>query len=194
MPRISLLAQLVPLLALFLTSCTSSSLEVRKGADPNPFVGADAFTLESIQYVDLQVDGVPEADYVAELDAEAKAEWDNDKGQRLYQVMLEAAQDAAGGGLEITAEGSGRESFRIRPVVTEIESGYYRIPAWNAVTRIFITFEILDSDGTVADELYGHDAEAFDAMFNPTISGRMGSVAKSLGRMLGDYLKVRVGT
>lgn len=183
-------ASLIPaLVCVALASCgTSSQFKVVKQAAPNPFVGVEAFAIDPIQYVDLHVDGKAEAEYTAGFDQEKKAAWEGDK-QNIHKVFAEYVVDASGEGVRL----DDAATCRLRPIVREVESGYYRIPAWNAVTKIFMTVEITDSSGQVADEVFCSDGAAFDAVFNPTVGGRLGSVAKSLGKMVGNYLAERTG-
>jgi hypothetical protein len=173
-----------------LTSCgTGAYLEVRQTSETGTYRGVEKISFRPIEYVDLIVDGDPEADYVADLDAEERYDWQRDK-QRIEEIFVEVARLAAGEEIEIV-EGDAEAPFEVRPVIGEIETGYYRIPAWNAVTRILMTVEILDRKGQVRDVLELGDGAAFDALANPTVGGRLGSVAKSLGRMVGEYLRER---
>jgi len=183
-------ASLIPaLVCVALASCgTSAQFKIVKQADPNPLVGVQAFAIDPIRYVDLHVDGKTEAEYTADFDAEKKAAWEEDK-QNVYKVFAEYVADASGNGIRIDETAA----CRLRLIVREMDSGYYRIPAWNAVTKIFMTVELTDPSGEVADEVFCSDGAAFDAVFNPTVGGRLGSVAKSLGKMVGDYLAERTG-
>ena len=131
------------------------------------------------------MDDKPEAEFIASHKAES---WEEAKVQ-INEIFAQAMKNADVG----TVSFSDSPSFRVRPIVSAIETGYYRIPAWNAVTRIHMTVQVLDAAGQVADELFLLDSVSFDAVGGKvTVKGRLGLVAQSLGDMLGDYLEERV--
>lgn len=174
-------------LCLLFSSCTAAQTAVIRSAEPNPFVGAEGFAFEDVAYIDLQVDGRTEQEYLSELDAEEQVDWSEDK-QRIQSVIEESAAEEGEGVLHFFDSAP----FRIRPIIRKIESGYYRIPAWSAVTKVFVTFEITDAEGQVADVIQCNDSVAFEVFANPTVSGRLESAARAIGDLLAEYLESRV--
>ncbi len=168
----------------------ASHLEVLRQATPNPFEKAAAFSVLPIRMSSLTVDGMPEAEFKNSKRAEAVASWDTDKKSVNDMFLKTLVETAKRSGIEVS-ESSSSAPFTIEPRIDAIETGYYRIPAWNAVTRITVNMKILDKNGNVLDEVLVKDSAAFD-VFSPDTGGRMRAVARVIGEQAAVYLDSRV--
>lgn len=179
------LESLAILLFLPFTSC-GTPWTVLKAADPNPFVDQKEFKLLPLEYVDLRVDGKTEAEHVAALKADGTS-WAADKAAIQANFRSAIAARAASKSLSLGDAGA----YVLKPTVKTIETGYYRIPAWNAVSRIQLHLQIVDSGGQVLDEIRIEPSIPWD-IFNPATGGRLRSAAVRMGTWAADYLVKRV--
>ena len=74
-----------------------------------------------------------------------------------------------------------------------IDTGYYRIPAWNAVSRVNYNVSITDRSGKRIDQVEAVHGIPFDAILAPSTSGRLQKVAAMLGDSVGEYVVERTG-
>ena len=151
--------------AALLAGCVSHVTVLRQ-ADPNPMTKAAAFSVQPIRMDPLIVDGKSEAEYRSSKAPDAVASWDADKksvNDEFLKSLMETAQDYA---IEVT-ESSASAPFTIVPTIHAIDTGYYRIPAWNAVTKISVNLKIMDKQGAVLDEFAVENSAPFDALFAP---------------------------
>ena len=178
---------------LLVAGCVSiEPYNVVKSAEANPFAGQKQFVLEPIRFVDLFVDGRRESDFLAARKGDAsKKSWESDKEGINERFHASLAQRAEKSGISIL-NAAGAAPFTIRPTVSRIETGYYRIPAYTAITRIMMKVELIDAKGVVQDEIYVEHGVAFDAIANPSTGGRMRTAAKAIGNKAGLYLRKRV--
>ena len=163
-----------------------------KQATPSPFAGQKSFSVRPIQYVDLVVDGRPEPKHRSRLDPESVRAWEEDLKAIKTLFVGTLIAKAAGYGISVTTE-EGSAPFAIQPTVSRIETGYYRIPAFNAVTVIELTFQILGSDGTVLDEVFVINKFPWD-ITNPSTGGRLRKVAEFHGISVASYLSSRTSS
>lgn len=185
-------AFLIGSLALLATAC-SSPVQVTRQASPNPFDATASFAIQPIEFVDLTIDDKPEADYYAASDdAEKEANWREIKANVWNEFATSLIGELRGDSVKVAVAGEGEAQFAIASTVSRVDSGYYRIPAWNAVTRIYMTVQIRDASGQVLDEIKTHDSASYDLIANPTINGRMKTVARALGDAVAGYLAERV--
>jgi hypothetical protein len=191
---------LTVLLALLPIACTSASFEVIKSADPSPYSKASAFSIQPVRYVDLKVDDKPEADFIATQKAGEADKWAVIKTniQEAFSKKLAAELAVAGVagspgapvGAAEAASGSG-SAFSIEASIDTIETGYYRIPAWNAVARIYMTLRIVGAGGQVIDEIRLMDRKGFDAIAAPTANIRLTNVADALAAAVAAHIVAR---
>src|SRR6185436_3871044 len=126
---------LIITMAMLLVGCAGSKTNVVKSANPNPFQHQKEFVVEPVRYVDLVVDEKPEKEFLAGKNAESLASWAADK-KAVDEVFRKTVIEEAGrAGITVRHPGSAAYCA-IRPTIKWVETGYYRIPAWNAVTRI----------------------------------------------------------
>jgi hypothetical protein len=193
----SIRSLLAVVLALLPIGCTSASFEVIRSVDPSPYSKTSAFSIKPIRYVDLRVDDTPEADFIAGKTSDESDKWEVIKAniQNRFSTML-AAELAMGGvagtpgataGVAEAAAGAGG-AFSIEPSIDQIETGYYRIPAWNAVARIYMTLRIVGAGGQVVDELRLMDRKGFDAISASTANIRLTNVADALAAAVAGHI------
>ena len=186
-------------LALLPIGCTSASFEVMRTVDPSPYSKTSAFSIKPIRYVDLKVDDKPEAEFVAGQDEKAD-KWELIKAniQERFSTKL-AAELAVGGVAGVAGATVGVAEaastvwgpFSIEPSIDQIETGYYRIPAWNALARIYMTLRIVGAGGQVVDEIRLMDRKGFDAMFASTANIRLTNVADALAAAVAEHIIAR---
>jgi len=179
MPHLPLLTCL---LILPLGSCISH-WEVTKASEPNPIVGHQWFKLIDIGYSQLTVDSSPEDIFMADMDAFQLEDWQADKEAIKSKFALAFQEHAGRYSIELGDTGD----YTIRPTVTAIETGPYQFPAYRAVSRIYLTLEILDPSGRTIDEIKMNPEFPWD-FFNAPWSGRLRSLATQLGTRAGEYL------
>ena len=173
-----------------LTSCSSPLVTPLHQANPNPMVGAKRFEIRDVEYVNLMVDGKSEAAYKAGIGQESFADWDEDK-HWIAKYFNDNVKNSAGSDGILVSPGDRSAPFVIVPTVSMIDTGYYRIPAWNAVSRVNYRVRILDRSGKRIDELEAVHGIPFDAIFAPSTSGRLQNVAERLGEAVGEYVVER---
>jgi hypothetical protein len=98
-----------------------------------------------------------------------------------------AGTPGATAGVAEAAAGAGG-AFSIEPSIDQIETGYYRIPAWNAVARIYMTLRIVGAGGQVVDELRLMDRKGFDAISASTANIRLTNVADALAAAVAGHI------
>ncbi|MCA8956535.1 MAG: hypothetical protein KDC87_10710 [Planctomycetes bacterium] len=79
----------------------------------------------------------------------------------------------------------------LRAKITRLDTGYYRIPAFNAVSRVPVDVTITDASGEVLDQVAFVRGVRFD-VFNPSTGGRLRSAANQVGADIAAYLAARV--
>jgi hypothetical protein len=176
----------MPIIASLVAGCASTPVE----SGPSNIRGVKEFTLEPVKYENLAVDDLKEEAYKAKKDQNHLREWEDDKEAIKSRFATSLTETAVPAGLTISDSSSGQH-YRIRPVVTKIDTGYYRIPAWSAVTRIYMHITILDPAGKTVDETDAQGSKTFDAMLAPDAGGRLRSSATELGEKYGRYLEKR---
>ncbi|HZN40523.1 MAG TPA: hypothetical protein VFD82_17090 [Planctomycetota bacterium] len=188
-------------LALLPIGCTSASFEVIRSVDPSPYSKASAFAIQPIRYVDLKVDDKPEADFIASRKSGEEADkWgvikaniqDRFSKKLSAELAIAGVAGAAGAtvGVAEAAAGAG-SAFSIEPSIETIETGYYRIPAWNAVARIYMTLRIVGPGGQVVDEIRLMDRKGFDAIAASTANIRLTNVADALAAAVAEHIVER---
>lgn len=173
-----------------LTSCAPTFITPLHQASPNPMAGAKRFEIRDVEYVNLMVDGKSETVYKAGIGQEAFADWDEDK-YWIAKYFTDNVKSTAGSEGVSVSQNDRSAPFVIVPTVSMIDTGYYRIPAWNAVSRVNYRVRILDRSGKRIDELEAVHGIPFDAMFAPSTSGRLQNVAEALGEAVGEYVVER---
>lgn len=173
---------------LFMSCTACSSWTVITQADPNPLPGVKAFQLQSLEFVNLKVDNKPEAEFLAKKTADQKKSWEADKTaiQRLFRQSLRERTGDAGISL-----GGTTAPFTLRATISSIETGYYRMPAFMAISRVNVHVQILDASGGVVDEILLEHGVPFDVVTYPSSGGRLRVGAKWAGIYAADYLKDR---
>jgi len=175
-------------------ACASASVKVVTQASPNPFSKSSVFHVQRLQFVDLKVDGRTEAEYMEQGKEDArekKAEqWSEIKTNVQDRFATTVAAALRGEGI-VVADGAGSGAFVVQPIVDQVETGYYRIPAWNAVARIYMTLKILGPDQSVVEELRLSDRCGFDAISHPTANIRLLTIAESLAEVAAEHIAER---
>ncbi len=175
-----------------LASCAPNLVTPVSQANPNPLVGAKRFEVKDVRYVDLRVDGKSEDAYKAGIGEEAWSDWDEDKRWIARYFVDHVQSSAAAGGVQVQTDDPGAP-FVIVPTVSMIDTGYYRIPAWNAVSRVNYNVSITDRSGKRIDQVEAVHGIPFDAILAPSTSGRLQKVAAMLGDSVGEYVVERTG-
>jgi hypothetical protein len=183
--------KLINLLTILITASLISGCATGPNeSGPSNIRGVKEFTLEPVKYENLTVDDLKEDDYKAKKDQNHLQEWEADKDAIKSRFSTSLTEAAAKAGLTISDSAAGQH-YTIRPVITKIDTGYYRIPAWNAVTRIYMHITVLDTAGKAIDETDAQGSKSFDAMLAPDSGGRLRTSATELGEKYGRYLEKR---
>jgi hypothetical protein len=167
----------------------ASPVKVLKEAAPNPFTKNTAYTVDPIEYVSLTVDGKPEAQFLARKSDETD-KWEqikvntNSVFRENFETYLRSHHIRA-----VTQ--SEPSDFHVRPTVGQMETGYYRIPAWNAVARIFMNVKVVDPAGQVVEEFEIMQEAGFDAITASTTNIRLSQAARRLGSLTAGHLVKR---
>ena len=175
--------------AILATSCGGAGLTVVKSAGKAAFAGQKNFSSQPIAITNLQVDGKPEAEFLARKNAKFMSGWEADKSSLDVNFQKSLQERAAKSGITIVSGNAA--PFTIHPTISWIETGYYRIPAWNAISRIKMNVTITDSKGAVLEELNMEDKMHMDVMLAPDSGGRLRGIARMLGARLANYLKTQ---
>ncbi|MEP4076182.1 hypothetical protein [Haloferula sp.] len=173
-----------------LSSCGSSMITPLSQANPNPLVGAKQFEIKDVKYTNLMVDGKSEEAYMVGIGQESHADWAEDK-KWIAQYFGDHVQSSTADEGISAKRGHSSAPFVIVPTVSMIDTGYYRIPAWNAVSRVNFRVKITDRSGKKIDEIEAVHGIPFDAIFAPSTSGRLQNVSKTLGDAVGAYIAER---
>ncbi|HZN40524.1 MAG TPA: hypothetical protein VFD82_17095 [Planctomycetota bacterium] len=171
-------------LVLLLIGCTSS-FEVIRSVDPSPYSKTSAFSIKPIRYVDLEVDGKPEVDYIASQKFDERA----DKWDVLKASIEEHFTKRLAAELGVVPEAASATSgvFSIEPSVDQIETGFYRSGTWKDVARIDMTLRVVGAGGQVVDEIRLSDRQGFDEMF-ATANIRLTKVAQALAASAAQHI------
>jgi hypothetical protein len=182
--RISLLS--IPLIATLFTGCATTPKE----SGPSNIRGVKEFTLEPVKIENITVDDLKEEDFKAKKEPNQVRQWEEDKDAVKSRFATSLKKTVAQSGLTISDSAAGQH-YTIRPVVTKIDTGYYRIPAWNAVTRVYVHITVLDPADKAVDETEAQGSKMFDAIAAPDTGGRLRSSASEAGEKYGQYLEKR---
>jgi hypothetical protein len=167
------------------------------GCETNPIVvgaskiqGVKEFYLEPANLDKIVVDDLDESQFKAQKNPDQIESWEADKIAIKERFTNGFKAVVARAGITISDQPTGH--YVIRPTVSVIDTGYYRIPAWAAITRLHIKIVILDPNGAIVDETAVHGSKNFDALTAASTGGRLRDVADDLGGKYARYLKKRV--
>jgi len=177
---------LAPLFAALIAGCSTTPVE----SGTSNIRGVKEFTLEPVKIESITVDDLKEEDFKAKKNQNAVRQWEEDKDAIKSRFAASLAEKAKDAGLTISETTAG-EHYTIRPAVTKIDTGYYRIPAWNAVTRVYLHVTVIDSAGKTVDETDVQGSKSFDAIAAPDSGGRLRNSASEAGEKYGRYLERR---
>jgi hypothetical protein len=177
------------LVAIVVTACGGANLTVVKSAGKTAYAGQKNFSAHPIIITNLQVDGKPEAEFLARKSPKFMSGWEADKSSLDGNFQKSLPERALKSGITITSGDAA--PFIIHPSISWIETGYYRIPAWNAISRIKMNVTITDSKGVLLEELNMEDKLHMDVMLAPDSGGRLRGIARMLGSRLANYLKTQ---
>jgi hypothetical protein len=181
---INLLA--IPVAISLFSGCATAPVQT----GPSNIRGVKEFALEPVKYENLLVDDLKEDDYKAKQSQNHLQQWDDDKEAIKSRFATTLAESAAKASLLISDSAAGQR-YTIRPVISKIDTGYYRIPAWNAVTRIYMHISVIDLAGKTVDETDVQGSKSFDAIAAPDAGGRLRSSANEIGDKYARYLEKR---
>lgn len=167
------------------------------GCETNPIVvgaskiqGVKEFYLEPVNLEKIVVDDLNEEQFKSQKKPDQIESWEADKTAIKAKFANGFKAVATRGG--ITFSDQPATHYIIRPKVTTIDTGYYRIPVVEAITRIHMQIVILDPNGAMVDETAVHGSKPFDMLTAASVGGRLRDVADDLGGKYGRYLKKRV--
>lgn len=180
---ISLLA--IPVVATLISGCSTTPAE--SGA--SNIRGIKEFTLEPVKIEIITVDDLKEEDFKSKKEPNQLRQWEDDKDAIKSRFATSLKETATSAGLTISDSAAGQH-YTIRPVVTKIDNGYYRIPPWNAVTRVYVHITILDPAGKTVDETDALGSQTFE-LYAADSGGRLRSSASEAGEKYGQYLEKR---
>src|ERR1051325_2847730 len=174
----------IPAVLLLLSGCASTPVET----GPSNIRGVKEFTLEPVKFENLTVDDLKEDDYKAKQSQNHLQAWEEDKDAIKSRFATSLIESATKAGLTIS-DSAASQRYTIHPVISKIDTGYYRIPAWNAVTRIYMHLTVLDPSGKPVDETDVQGSKSFDAIIAPDAGGRLRSSATEIGEKYARYLQ-----
>ncbi len=182
------LARLSPLLFLLsFSTCCGPTLTVNRQANPNPVRGQRSFQVETLRFVDLMVNEVTEAAHLEKQSGKPDyaAKWEADKAvvvDTFDKALRKGLQDA---GILVA---SGDAKFTLRVQTSELDTGYYRVPAPTICPALNLTLSIVDGSGKVADEI----------LLRPSPTAGLGTgalfreIAELSGKAASEYVAGRV--
>jgi hypothetical protein len=176
----------IPLIFTLITGCATTP----KDSGPSNIRGVKEFTLEPVKLESITVDDLKEEDYKAKKEPNQLRQWEDDKDAMKSRFATSLKETVANAGLTISDSAAGQH-YTIRPVITKIDTGYYRIPAWNAVSRVYVHITVVDPAGKAVDETDAQGSKTFDAIAAPDSGGRLRSSASEAGERYGRYLEKR---
>jgi hypothetical protein len=180
---INLLA--IPVLASLISGCATTPQE----SGSSNIRGVKEFALEPVKIENITVDDVKEEEFKAKKEPNQLRQWEDDKDAIKSRFATSLKETAAHAGLTISDSAAGQH-YTIRPVVTKIDTGYYRIPTWNAVTRVYVHISVIDPTGKTVDETDARGSQTFE-LTAPDTGGRLRSSASEAGEKYGQYLEKR---
>jgi len=182
--RIGLLA--LPFIAAVIAGCETNPVVL--GA--SKIQGVKEFYLEPVNLDKIIVDDLEEEQFKAQKKPDQIERWEADKNAIKEKFANGFKAIAARAGISFSDPSAGH--YIIRPTVRMIDTGYYRIPAVDAVTRLHMKIVILDPTGAIVDETAVHGSESFDMLIAASTGGRLRDLADNLGGKYARYLKKRV--
>jgi len=167
------------------------SWAVIRAQSPNPLIGQTRFAVFPVDMSAFSVGGGSEADYLAEKDADSRADWQGDKAginEEYTKVLIQTASEL--GFSVVPATGPQSAPYFIRPRVDFIEPGFYAVVASGA-SRVRMTILITTADGGIIDEvLVQHGTQG--GMTNPAVGNRLRDDGEALGELTAEYLQTRI--
>jgi hypothetical protein len=156
-------------------------------ANPNPFAAQREFVVGNVQFANLAVGDASESSYLSNQDKKEKATWNTGK----LKLSERYAESIAKYLPELKfAKPEEADAYTLRSRVTFIEPGFYSTTAARP-TQVNMTVEIANRDGKAVDVIEIR-ATTPATMSNPTVAGRLETVAETLGERTAEYLRSRV--
>lgn len=181
---------LMSCLTLLLAACGHPWKTARQ-AVPNPFYGKGPFGVVPVTFHGLAVGDTTEAGWMADKDAEQRANWQEDKAGINEKFAEELIDEAASDDITVVkATGPAAAPFIVRLNVTFYEPGIYT-GFFNRDTLIKATAQITDPTGMVLDEVL-FEAKAEATLLNPSSGGRARDAAAQIGKLTAMYIRYRV--
>lgn len=160
-------------------------------AEPSPMAGQTKFAILPVAMPNLQVGDGSEAEHIADMDAEQRASFEQDKrtiNEEYTRNVIEAAREA--GITVVPATGPNLAPFEIRPEVTFLEPGYY-VGVSSGPSQVNMVVRITRPDGGILDEVLMSHSTA-GSLTNPSSTNRLTDDAEALGDVTVEYLQTRI--
>ena len=177
-------------LALSMVAGCQSPWDVIQSADPNPLRNEKQFGLRPVEMKGLMVDDRTEENFKATKSPEQIRNWEGDKTAINELFARGLTEEAGKAGIVVSPESTNSTNFTIEPTVILVDNGYYRIPAWSAISRIKMRVIIAGPDGKAVDEIVIQGSEEFE-IITAASGTRLRNIAERLGRKCGKYLQKR---
>ena len=167
---------------------------VVKQATPNPFIGQTNFHVEPVGYEGLMVQDKSEAQFKADRDGDANANWDKDK-QRVSNTFISEIKDEADD-LQY-ADAPGGDVVIVRSKITNMHGGI-SMGLTSTAAHIDMTVQLIKG-GDVIDEISiaanASQGEGVSVMGVATSgysgSDRLNQASEKLGEIVASYLESR---
>ncbi len=142
------------------------------------------FVVEPLHFDGTKIDGVPEAQWVANKPEDQRKLWEESRATMIAAYGERVKNDSA---LRVTEEGPlGPNTFALRANVETIEAGFFQGIVVKE-TEVRIDVRVVDDQGAVVDEFRLRSVVPAGAT-NPSIGGRVRSAATDLGGKTATYL------
>ena len=186
MTKLRIILLTLPVVAALIAGCETNPIIL----GPSRIQRVKEFYLEPVNLDKIVVDDLEENQFKAQKKPDQIESWEADKNGIKEKFGNALKVIAARGGISFSDQPAGH--YIIRPAVRMIDTGYYRIPAVDAVTRMHMKVIILDPNGATVDETALHGSIPFDMLTAASTGGRLRDLADNLGGKYARYLKKRI--
>jgi len=165
--------------------------KIMHATEPNPFVNQRTFAVVPVDFAGLEVGEKPEAEYLAEKDAETRQNWQGDKLGINEEFAKRLIEEANENGIRVVlATGPGAAPFIIRSSVRWVEPGFY-VGVASGASEVQMTVQITTPDGRILDEIKIKHRTG-GSVVHASTGQRLRADGGGLGEITAEYLQKRV--
>jgi hypothetical protein len=181
---------LVASAAAVLVAACGPTMKIIKQAPADQLAGKTSIALVAVDFTNVQVNGKPEADFLAKKDAEGKRQWEDAKKGIEEEFSNYFTNNAKG--LTVTPQASAHgAALVVKPVAEYIDPGYYAVFSQNQ-SILRVTVQVLNAEGAVLDEISLQHRTPGDLHW-ATDERRLREDGQVLGKEVAKYLLLRTG-